>query len=134
MPATVYTPTIERKVIIDHSKPMVDIVIEDLRSIADRWSNVGEQVQALRENPARYSTLQRPVQWLMLDLSRFMSTTIRALDILAADVADHQHEFTTSVQSRPRDTKLAREREVRARVGCPGQAGLCGGLSNRSPA
>ena len=102
MPATVYTPVIERKVIIDHSQPMVDLVIDDLRSIAARWSNVGEQVEAVREAPARYSTLQQPVQKLMLTVSLFMTMTIRALDILAADVADHQHEFTTSVRSGPR--------------------------------
>lgn len=133
MPATVYTPTIERKVIFDHSKPMVELLIEDLRSIAQRWSNVGEQIETVRESPARYSTLQRPVIFLMMDTSRFMSKTIEALDSLAADVADHQHEFTTSVHSRSRDTRRAREQEARARAGCPGRSGVCGGLSRPVP-
>jgi len=102
MTATAYTPLIERKVIIDHSRPMIELLIGDLRSIEDKYSDVGKQVETLREAPARYSTLQRPVQCLMLDLSRTITVIRRALETLAADTADHDHEFTVSLRSLPR--------------------------------
>ena len=102
MPTTVYTPLIERKVIIDHSRPMIELLIGDLRSLEGRYSNVGEQVASLREAPARYSTLQRPVQSLTLDFARSLTVICRALETLAADTADHDHEFTVSLKSLPR--------------------------------
>lgn len=102
MPVTVYTPTIERKVIIDHSKPMIDITLDDLRVIQQRWANVGEKLEALREAPARYSALRHPIGDVMFDLSQFLTLTVRALDIMAADIQDHQHEFITAVRSGPR--------------------------------
>ena len=102
MAATVYTPLIERKVIIDHSRPMIELLIGDLKTLEGRYSNIGEKIAALREAPARYSTLQLPVQCLMLDLSRALTVIRRALETLAADTADHDHEFSVSLRSLPR--------------------------------
>jgi len=102
MPATVYTPLIERKVIIDHSKPMVEILISDLHGLEDRYSNVGEQLEAIREGPSRYSTLQLPVQSLTLDMARALTLIRRALEALSAGLSDHEHEFSVSLRSLPR--------------------------------
>jgi len=102
MPATVYTPLIERKVIIDHGQPMIELLIHDLMVLEGRYSNIGEQLERVREGPVRYSTLQHPVQSLMLDLSQALTVIRRSLEILASNVHDHEHEFSISLRSLPR--------------------------------
>lgn len=102
MPATEFVPLIQRKVIIDHSIPMASVYISDLKSIAERYSNVGDQLEAIREGPVRYSTLQRPLQSLILDFYRTVTTTIRCLEAIDANQRDHNHEFCVTMSSVPR--------------------------------
>ena len=100
--ATEYTPIITRKVIIQHGPSMVEVLIHDLEVLESRNANVGEQLEAIREGPVRYSTLAAPLQSLKLDFSLFCTKTRECLEALAADLHDHEHEFSVSVQSQPR--------------------------------
>ena len=102
MPTTEFVPLIERKVIMDHSVPMTEVTLSDLRALAERWSTVGEHLVKLREGPVRYSNLYPALQALMLDFTRLLNLTIDCLSILDGRLKDHEHEFTVSLQSSPR--------------------------------
>jgi ribosomal protein S2 len=103
MAQTEFVPLIERKVIIDHTRPMIDVQIDDLRQLEARYENIGQKLEQLRIGPARYSSLQRPVQALMLDMGQTLTVIRRALEALADTVQDHQHEFSVSLRSQPRN-------------------------------
>lgn len=100
--STEFVPLLQRKVIINHGKPMTELLISDLKTIAGRWDDIGQQLYAIREGPVRYSTLQRPLQATMLDFALFMRRTISTFEALLEDNREHQHEFQVELRSVPR--------------------------------
>jgi hypothetical protein len=104
MPKTTYTPVVERRVVINHGPEMLDVCISELRQLEDRYAQVGEYLEGLREGPVRYSTLQRPVQHLLLDVAHLVRTLCRTVAEIHRELDEHQHQFTVAMVATPLST------------------------------
>ena len=106
---TTYTPVVERRVVINHGPELLDVCLSELRQLEGRYSQVGEYLEGLREGPVRYSTLQRPVQHLLLDVAHLVRTLCRTVAEIQRELDEHQHQFTVAMVAAPLSTATQHE-------------------------